>query len=68
VSGLRSIVEELRGETLAEVPDALVEDDFVELQRAFEQLEAERLRRHWPSSIVGGSSSATAICLWPPGS
>jgi hypothetical protein len=45
VSGLRSIVEELRAETLAELPDALVEDDLVELQRACEQLEAERLRR-----------------------
>lgn len=45
MSGLRSIVEELRAETLAELPDALVEDDFVELQRACEQLEVERLRR-----------------------
>jgi hypothetical protein len=45
VSGLRSVVDELRAETLAELPDALVEEDFVELQRACEQLEAERLRR-----------------------
>jgi hypothetical protein len=45
VSGLRSVVEELRSETLAELPDALVEEDFAELQRAAEQLEVERLRR-----------------------
>ena len=29
--GLRSVVEELRAETLAELPDALVEEDFSEL-------------------------------------
>ncbi|MGH2642078.1 MAG: DUF222 domain-containing protein [Actinomycetota bacterium] len=45
MSGLRSVVEELRAETLAELPDALVEEDFAEVQRAAEQLEVERLRR-----------------------
>jgi len=45
VSELRSVLEELRSETLAELPDALVEEDFSELHRAVELLEAERLRR-----------------------
>jgi Domain of unknown function (DUF222) len=45
VSGLRSVVEELRSETLPELPDALIEEDFAELQRAVELLEVERLRR-----------------------
>jgi hypothetical protein len=45
VSELRSAIDGLRAETLAELPDALLEDDFAELQRASEQLEAERLRR-----------------------
>ena len=34
MSSLRSVVDELRAETLAELPDALVEEDFAELQRA----------------------------------
>jgi hypothetical protein len=45
MSGLRSVVEELRSESLPELPDALIEEDFSELHRAVEQLEAERLRR-----------------------
>jgi hypothetical protein len=45
VSGLRSIVEELRAASLPELPDALIEEDFEELHRAVELLEAERLRR-----------------------
>jgi Domain of unknown function (DUF222)/HNH endonuclease len=45
MSGLRSVVEELRAETLPELPDALVEEDFEELHRAVELLKAERLRR-----------------------
>jgi hypothetical protein len=45
VSGLRSVVEELRSESLPELPDALIEEDFAELHRAVELLEAERLRR-----------------------
>jgi hypothetical protein len=45
VSGLRSVVEELRAEVLPELPDALIEEDFAELQRAAELLEVERLRR-----------------------
>jgi hypothetical protein len=45
VSGLRSVIEELRSEVLPELPDALVEEDFSELHRAVELLEAERLRR-----------------------
>jgi hypothetical protein len=45
LSELRSAVEMLRSETLAELPDAVVEEDFAELQRASELLEAERLRR-----------------------
>jgi hypothetical protein len=45
VSGLRSVVEELRAEALPELPDALIEEDFAELQRAVDLLEVERLRR-----------------------
>jgi hypothetical protein len=45
MSGLRSVVEELRSETLPDLPDALIEEDFAELQRVVELLEVERLRR-----------------------
>ena len=45
MSELRSVVEAFRSEALADLPDARVEEDFAELQRAVEQLEAERLRR-----------------------
>jgi Domain of unknown function (DUF222) len=45
LSGLRSVVDELRAEALAELADAIVEEDVAELQRACEQLEVERLRR-----------------------
>lgn len=45
MSELRSTVDALRSETLAELPDARIEDDFAELHRAVEQLEVERLRR-----------------------
>lgn len=45
MSGLRSVIEELRTEALPELPDALIEEDFAELQRAVELLEVERLRR-----------------------
>jgi hypothetical protein len=45
VSEFRSAVEMLRSETLADLPDARIEDDFAELHRSVEQLEVERLRR-----------------------
>jgi hypothetical protein len=45
VSELRSVVEALRAESLGGLSDAAVEEDFAELHRACEQLEAERLRR-----------------------
>ena len=45
MSELRSIAEALRSETLAELPDARIEEDFAELHRSMEQLEVERLRR-----------------------
>jgi hypothetical protein len=45
MSELRSVVESLRSETLPELPDARIEEDFSELQRACELLELERLRR-----------------------
>ena len=45
MSELRSIIEVLRSESLAGLPDARIEDDFAELHRAVEQLEVERLRR-----------------------
>jgi hypothetical protein len=45
MSELRSAVDALRAETLPELPDARIEEDFTELQRAVELLEVERLRR-----------------------
>lgn len=45
MSELRSVVDALRSETLPELPDARIEEDFAELQRALELLEVERLRR-----------------------
>jgi hypothetical protein len=45
VSELRSAIEGLRAESLPELPDARIEQDFAELHRAAELLEAERLRR-----------------------
>jgi hypothetical protein len=45
MSELRSAIEELRSEVLAELPDARIEEDFAELQRAADLLEIERLRR-----------------------
>jgi hypothetical protein len=45
MSELRSAIDALRTESLAELPDARIEEDFDELHRAVEQLEAERLRR-----------------------
>src|SRR5262245_49516186 len=45
VGELRSAIEELRADDLTRLPDARAEEDFAELQRASELLEAERLRR-----------------------
>lgn len=45
MSELRSAVEALRSETLPDLPDARIEEDFAELQRVSELLELERLRR-----------------------
>jgi uncharacterized protein DUF222/HNH endonuclease len=45
MSELRSAIEGLRYDVLAELPDARIEEDFAELQRAAELLEVERLRR-----------------------
>ncbi len=45
MSELRSVVEAFRCEALADLPDARLEEDFAEIQRAVELLEAERLRR-----------------------
>jgi hypothetical protein len=42
---LRSVIEPFRTESLPEQPDARIEEDFVELSRAIELLETERLRR-----------------------
>jgi len=43
--GLDALIARLRGEVLAELPDARVEGDLVTLGRAIEALELERLRR-----------------------
>ena len=45
MSELRSAVESLRGETLSELPDARIEEDFAEIRRIVDQLELEALRR-----------------------
>jgi hypothetical protein len=45
MSELRSAVDGLRSEDLAALPDARIEEDFAEVQRAWELLGAERLRR-----------------------
>lgn len=45
MSELRSTIDALRAEVLAELPDAVIEEDFAELHHAVEQLETERLRR-----------------------
>ena len=45
MSELRSAVGSLRGETLAELPDARIEEDFAEIRRIVDQLEVESLRR-----------------------
>lgn len=45
MSELRSALETLRSETLADLPDARIDEDFAELQRAAELIDAERLRR-----------------------
>jgi len=45
MSELRSVIESLRAESLADMPDARVEQDFSELHDAVEALEVERLRR-----------------------
>jgi len=41
MSELRSTIESLRAEQLGELPDARIEDDFAELQRASETIEVE---------------------------
>lgn len=45
MSELGSAIELLRAESLPELPDARIEQDFVELHHAVEALEVERLRR-----------------------
>jgi hypothetical protein len=45
LSELRSVIDQLRSEVLADLPDAVIEEDFAELHRAMELLEVERLRR-----------------------
>ena len=45
MSELRSVAEAFRCEALADLPDTRLEEDFAELQRGVELLEAERLRR-----------------------
>ena len=45
MSELRSVIEAYRAEVVAELPDARLEEDFAELHRAVEELDAERLRR-----------------------
>jgi hypothetical protein len=45
MSELLSAIEGFRAETLPELPDARIEEDFAELHKASELIELERLRR-----------------------
>jgi hypothetical protein len=45
MSELRSTIEAFESDSLAELPDARIEEDFAELHRAIERLEVQRLRR-----------------------
>lgn len=45
MSELRSAIEAFRVDSLPELPDARLEEDFAEIHRAVEALEVERLRR-----------------------
>lgn len=45
MSELRSAIEGLRAESLPELPDARIEEDFAELHQVAELIELERLRR-----------------------
>ena len=45
MSELRSAIDEYRSEALGELPDSRADEDFAELQRAIQALEAERVRR-----------------------
>jgi hypothetical protein len=45
MSDLRSALDPFRAETLAELPDARIEEDVEELQRVSELIDVERLRR-----------------------
>lgn len=45
MSELRSAIEGFRADPLPDLPDARIEEDFAELQRAAELIDAERLRR-----------------------
>src|SRR6478672_5065495 len=44
MSGLQSAIDAFGVRDVADKPDAMLEEDFVELQRASERLESERLR------------------------
>jgi hypothetical protein len=48
-SELRSALESFRDQVLGDLPDALLEEDFAELQRSCELLEVQRLR--WLAEI-----------------
>jgi hypothetical protein len=57
MSELRSVVDRLRSESLAELPDARIEEDFTALQGAIEPPAAVRARR----SPVGGVVARVAV-------
>jgi hypothetical protein len=66
VSELRSAVESLRGEMLAELPDARVEEDFAEIRRIVDQLDWKR-SGGWPRSSGAVSSGAMGTSRPPRG-
>lgn len=45
-------MEELRSEALPQLPDALIEEDFAELQRAVELLESRPMFRRADGSLL----------------
>jgi hypothetical protein len=68
VEQLRGVIESLRSEVLADLPDAHLEEDLTELHGAIEALEVERLRRLAHAERRGiherdGHLSITAWCL-----
>jgi hypothetical protein len=62
MSELRSVADALAAESLSEMPDARVEEDFVELHRAVERLERSDSGGS-PRSTGAGCTNVMGTCL-----